>query len=293
MVNLDIVKIDLITLFGGKEHCVKAFSLVIPVAVGLAACLAEKHVSGKVTDFETDRPIQGATIRAAQHGWGISNGSLVWDKDYSTYTETDAAGAFTIGYRHGQSVNLWVEHQGYQRFQGWYPKNASVRVRLKQRIEGLKALPSGFLRLGQKTDGSYYGWDFATGRLATSADGADVFPESVELGSRGNMRLRVSGDGGIRFVSREELGVDHMFLIYTDTAPAVGYQATAELDFESDGGIYFVKTRDGEHYAKFEFIPTAFAMESAPDIARDLSLHYVYNPGGTRDLRYQGIGSSR
>ena len=107
------------------------------------------------------------------------------------------------------------------------------------------------------------------------------------------MRIRAAGEGGIRFVAREELGVDNMFLIYTDTAPLDGYESTAELDFDSDGGIYFVKTRDGEQYAKFEFIPTAFAMESATDIARDLSLHYVYNPDGSRDLRYQGIGSSR
>ena len=267
--------------------------LAILALLSCSGCLTEKHVTGTVTDFETNRPIRGATIRAAQHGWGLSNGSLVWDKDYSTYTTTDERGEFTIGYRFGSSVSLWLEHQGYQRFQSWYPRNADVRIRLKQRFEGLKALPSGFLRLGEKTDGSYYGWDFSNGRLADSPDDADIFPESVERGTRRNMRIRASGDGGIRFVSREELGVDNMFLIYTDTAPADGYVATAELDFGSDGGIYFVRTRDGQHFAKFEFIPTAFAMESAPDIARDLSLHYVYNPEGTRDLRYQGIGSSR
>jgi hypothetical protein len=59
-----------------------------------------------VTDFETNRPIPGATIRAAQHGWGINIESLVWGKDYSTYTTIDSAGAFTIGYRHGTSANL-------------------------------------------------------------------------------------------------------------------------------------------------------------------------------------------
>ena len=267
--------------------------LAILALLSSTGCLTEKYVSGRVTDFETNRPIQGATIRAAQHGWGLSNGSLVWDKDYSTYTSTDERGAFTVGYRRGSSVNLWVVHQGYQRFQMWYPKNADVHIRLKRRIEGLRALPSGFLRLGQKTDGSLYGWDFSSGRLAATPDTADIFPESVESGSRGNMRLRTSGDGGIRFVSREELGVDNMFLIYTDTAPLDGYQPTAELDFGSNGGIYFVRTRDGQHFAKFEFIPTAFAMEAAPDIARDISLHYVYNPEGMRDLRYQGIGSSR
>jgi hypothetical protein len=274
-----------------KPRIVSGFALLALLSSG--GCLTEKHVSGRVTDFETNQPIAGATIRAAQHGWGFNNGNLVWDKDYSTYTTAEEGGGFTIGYRFGSSVNLWVEHQGYQRFQSWYPHNADVRIRLKQRTEGLKALPSGFLRLGEKTDGSYYGWDFSSGRLATTVDHADIFPESLEHGSRGNIRIRSSGDGGIRFVPREELGVDNMFLIYTDTAPADGYETTAELDFGSNGGIYFVRTRDGQHFAKFEFIPTAFAMESEPDIARDLSLHYIFNPDGTRDLRYQGIGSTR
>ena len=258
-----------------------------------AGCWGEKQVSGSVRDFKTDQPIEGARIRAAQHGFGISDGSLVWDKDYSTYTSSDARGAFTITYRSGSSVKLSVERQGYQRFEHWYPRDAEARIRLKRRVEGLKALPGGFLRLGQKTDGSYYGWDFSTGQLATTPEDADLLPEYVDPDTRGNMRIRASGDGGIRFVPREELGVDAMFLIYSDRAPADGYTASAELDFRSAGGIYFVRTRDGAHFAKFEFVPTAFAMNAAPDIARDLSLHYVYNPAGTRDLRYQGIGSGR
>jgi len=256
-------------------------------------CLVGKTVSGTVTDFETGRGIQGATIRAAQHGWGISNGNLVWDKDYSSFATTDEQGRFTIGYRRGSSANLWAESPGYQRFQAWYPRNANATIRLKRRIAGLKALPSGFLRLGRKTDGSYYGWDFAAGQLATTADEADIYPTSAEPESKGNMRIRARGAGGIRFVPSAELGVDNMFLVYTDTAPASGYEPSAELDFESEGGIYFVRTRDGTHYAKFEFIPTAFFMESGPDIARDLSLHYVYNPDGTRDLRYQTIGPTQ
>ena len=259
----------------------------------LTGCLIEKTVSGTVTDFETNHPIHGATIRAAQHGWGISNGTLVWDKDYSSHATTDEQGRFTIGYRRGSSANLWAESPGYQRFQAWYPRNATARIRLKRRTEGLKAFPSGFLRLGRKTDGSFYGWDFASGQLTTTADEADIYPTSAEPGSKGNMRIRASGAGGIRFVPRAELGVDNMFLVYTDTAPAYGYEPSAELDFESEGGIYFVRTRDGTHYAKLEFIPTAFFMETGPDIARDLSLHYVYNPDGTRDLKYQTVGATQ
>lgn len=55
------------------------------------------------------------------------------------------------------------------------------------------------------------------------------------------------------------------------------------------GGVLFVNTRD-DRYAKIEFYPDAFFMESAPDILRDLSLRYVYDPDGSRDLRFQEAG---
>jgi len=50
-----------------------------------------------------------------------------------------------------------------------------------------------------------------------------------------------------------------------------------------------VHTQD-DRYAKIEFYPDAFFMEPAPDILRDLTLRYVYNPDGSRDLRFQEAG---
>jgi len=262
--------------------------LALLAAVCLLAgggCRFEKQISGRVTDYTTGEPLQGAVVSTAQTGWGIRRGSLVWDKTHVTQARTGSAGDFTIHYRVGDSAKLAVDLDGYQHYQSWYAPDARILVRLKRLLQDYKPLPQGFLRLGQRVDGSYYGWNFSRAALADAA-GADIIPDRVEPSTRGSMRLRAAEPGGIRYVTREALGVDDQFLSYTDDAPPEGYQESVELDFGSGGGVLFVHTRDG-CYAKIEFYPDAFFTESAADILRDLSLRYVYNPDGFRELRFQ------
>lgn len=244
-------------------------------------------IEGVVTDYETGEPIRGATVTALQHGWGVSNGQLVWDKDKSVSVETDEAGTFAVGFRSWSGVRLRSRAPGYQRFEASWARGDHSEIRLKRRVEGARPLPGGFLRLGIREDGTMYGWDFSTGEVATSPEEADLFPVSVDRDARGTITFRATGAGGLRFVSREELGVDAQFLVYTDVAPEDGYTMTAVIDFSSEGGVFFVRTRDGERFAKFAFTPSAFAQMLDPGVARDLALQYVYNPDGSRDLLYQ------
>ena len=201
-------------------------------------------------------------------------------------------GAFDLRYRVGDSVLLLVKQPGYQSFRNHYERDARVRVRLKPLIANYRPLPNGYLNVGLKTDGSFYGWDFATGKLTSDPAEADLFPEQVDADHRGPIRLRAAGLGGIRFVPRAELGVDDQFLSYGDTAPADAYARQVVLDFTGDGGLYFVRTRDGGHYAKVAFSPWSFFMDAGPDVQRDLSLRYVYNPDGGTDLRFQETGAA-
>ncbi len=251
------------------------------------SCSPRAVVQGTVTAFEDGAPLAGATVTAVQHGWGFSNGTLVWDKDKSVSVTTDASGDFAVSVRAGSSVKLRVRHPGYQRFETWYERGAQPGIRLKERIDVPRVVPTGSLRLGLRDDGSTYGWSFARGEVAASDTAADVLPVSVSPEPRGVITLRATGRGGIRFVPKSELGVDDLFLVYTDEAPEDGYSDTATIDFSSEGGVYFVRTRDGAHYAKFVFTPSAFAMMPGPGIVRDLTLQYVYNPDGSRNLLYQ------
>ena len=261
-------------------------ALLLAGLLAAGGCRFEKQVSGLVTDYDSGEPLQGALVSTAQTGWGFSRGSLVWDKTHVTQTQTGPDGEFTIHYRVGDSAKLAVSLDGYQYYQSWYAANSRIHARLKRLLQDYEPLPQGFLRLGRRVDGSYYGWNFSRAGMATSAD-ADIIPVAVEPSTRGRMRLQA--EGGIHYLSREALGVDNQFLSYADAAPLEGYRNTVELDFTSGGGVLFVRTR-ANRFAKIEFNPGAFFMESTPDIARDLTLRYVYNPDGRRDLRFQENG---
>lgn len=244
-------------------------------------------IDGTVTDYHTGAPIGGAEVTSVEHGWGFSDGSLVWDKDKSSAVTTAPDGTFTARFRNGASAKLRVRSRGYQAFESVYARGADVGIRLKRRVEDAPVLPSGFLQLGLMDDGTTYGWNFARGEIARSPEDADILPVTVGEGARDAITFRALGEGGIRFVPARELGVDDLFLVYTDEAPADGYQDTAMIDFTSEGGVYFVRTRDGGHYAKFAFTPTAFGQIHDPGSVRDLALHFVYNPDGSRNLLYQ------
>lgn len=269
----------------------RATRLLGALAAGVITqgCAIERTVTGAVVDYETGVPIGGAEVTAVQHGWGFSSGSLVWDKDKSTMVATDAAGRFVAPFRWASSVRLRARAPGYQRFEAYYAAGDTVRIRLKERVADAPVLPSGFLRLGLRTDGTFYGWDFSRGAIASSAEGADILPVRMGEGSRDAITIRAGGAGGILFVPRSELGVDAMFLVYSDEAPEEGYEAEAVIDFGSEGGIYFVRTGDGEHYAKFAFTPSGFGQTVEADVTRDLSLHFVFAPDGSRRLLYQTI----
>ena len=81
----------------------------------------------------------------------------------------------------------------------------------------------------------------------------------VDGDTRGPILLRACGRGGLGYVTAESLGVMSDYLVYADTAPEDGYVNELLLDFKTRGGVVFVRTRDGAHYAKFEF--TAIASE--------------------------------
>jgi hypothetical protein len=261
-------------------------SLLAAALVAAAACRSAKTITGGVYDFDSARPLGHVPVRVVQSGWGVSGGGLVWDKEYVSTDTTDAKGAFRVRYRVGGSANVIVAMAGYNEFRHGYEPASEIRIRLKAIAADAKVLPTGFLRLGEYVDGRVYGWDFASAQLTTTADGADLIPDSIATGDRGFMRIRAPGKGGIRFVAQAALGVDGQFLVYSGSAPDTGYLPVADLDFAGDGGVYFVRTRDGAHYAKFEFTPSAIGWTAARDIRRDLMLRYVYNPTGSPDLRH-------
>ena len=257
------------------------------VALSASGCRFDKTVSGRVLDYETGTPLANVDVRVSQSGWGFSNGSVVWDKSYETSAPTDANGAFTVHYRVGSSASVTASHNDYSEFQHYYEPNSFVALKLKRLTQNYVPLPNKYASVGVRTDGRFIGWDFATATSPSTSDSCDVIATYVEPGSRATMKIGARGNGGLLFVPQKILGVDADYLVFADAAPDTGYVREVTLDFRGTGGLIFVRTRDGGHYAKIEFTPFAFASHSDPTIGRVLDLRYVYNPAPSRALVYQ------
>jgi len=260
---------------------------------GLLACgcQQEHRIAGRVSDFDTGQPLAGVELTARQSGWGLSDGSLVWDKAFPYTAVTDAQGRFELRYRHGASAQLWLTAPAYQRLVFWSGPAADLRIPLKRLHPDYAPPTTGFLAFGQTRDGRFYGWDFSRCATVDDPQQADLIPVSVAPGRRAPVALAAGGEGGIQCRSYAELGVPGQPLSYSDTAPESGYRRHVVLNFEPEqGGVCFVRTRDGRHYAKFAYTPESFGARSHPSIARDVMFRFVYNPAGSPDLSYQEEG---
>ena len=103
---------------------VRIFIAVVAFTVLVAGWIsfAPKTVRGRVIDSDTSAGIEGVTVKGLQRGWGWSNGSLVWDKDYTYITHTDADGSFALSYsRGGSSIRLQFYKDGYRSTKAGYP----------------------------------------------------------------------------------------------------------------------------------------------------------------------------
>lgn len=252
-----------------------------------ASCQATKTIHGRVVDYETHAPLAGVDIFANQSGWGTSGGSVVWDKEYRYRAESGPAGEFVLHYRVGAVARLTVDREGYNRFSGYATPGERIDILLKRLPARHVRLPHGQLRFGLKKDGSRYGWSFDHATIASSCADADVIPEGVDDEPRGPILIRACGRGGLRLIPAEALGAQTDFLVYADSAFEEGYARQLLLDFSGRGGIVFVRTRDGMHYAKFEFQPQAFGSFLDADVKRDVAFSYVFDPGGSRYLPFE------
>src|SRR5512138_1164228 len=146
--------------------------LVVALAFGVAR--RTKTIRGRVTDFETHEPLSGVPVFAYQSGWGVSGGSIVWDKSYPYRDVTGTTGEFTLHYRVGSSAHLGVDLDGYHAIRHWAEPGSRVEIRLKRLPPPHRWLPPGEVRFGLKKDGSTYGFAFDRAATASSCDDADV-----------------------------------------------------------------------------------------------------------------------
>ncbi len=264
--------------------------IAILSAIGLAGCSSENHIDGIVVDYDTRHPVEGVRVKALQTGWKISMDSVVWDHTYTFSTVTDAEGKFRLTYDVGSSAKIQTAKEEFVPFDGWFEANTTQTIKIKRRDPHYKRSQFGVLRLGVR-DHKPFGWNFEKGEITFDPGTADLFPNFESKQDWSPIQIQTFGEGGLLFRSREELEVSADFLVYTDEAPKEGYEQVSRLDLNETGGVYFVRLRDGSHFAKFEFNPGAYATEGGSSGYSQgnwgLLLMYVYNRDGGRYLKYE------
>ena len=259
----------------------------------LSACSEQKFIEGSVVDYQTGASLEGVTVRARQTGWDFSRfPAVVWDRTYDFEELTDKNGKFHIVYDVGTSAHLWAEKEGYVRFIAWYPENTSITIKLKAKDPNYVRLDEQLIEIGMKNF-KPYGWVFDEKRITFDEGEADLFPEFSTTQEFLKFDFTVGAPGGIVFISGKELGVESNWMVYADTAPDSGYGSSVRLIAKSNdpGGIYFVRTRDGNHYAKFDFDPQSFGVQGSEKNFKNgtwaLLLTAIYNDDGSTNLRFE------
>ena len=63
---------------------------------------------------ESGNPLRNVSVQACYSGWGFSQGSFVWDKDYcSEITQTNHDGSFVISFNGPDSSRLTASREGW------------------------------------------------------------------------------------------------------------------------------------------------------------------------------------
>lgn len=250
-----------------------------------------QHMTGHVKDYDTGEPIQDAQVITGRTGWGIgNNGVPIWDKEYVQQVKTEADGSFHITAEVGDMATLRVNKEGYVYYLGNHLPNEPIEIQLKFINTDDTLLSIHMMQVGFE-QGRPYGWIFSERRTTFDPIEADIIPLPQSTFDQNTITLTTPGNGGIQSVSVQDLGIQSDFLVYPDWAPATGYGSQVTLKIESgspdDAHIYFVRTRDGHHYAKFLFNPASFSAQKKQQNTWDVLFSSVYNPEGSRQLVYR------
>ena len=227
-------------------------------AIILGAC--SPTVSGEVRDATSDRPIAHAIVEVTTSGWGMRDGGLVWEKDYSYRAETGDDGRFRV---HGVDGG----HQLAVRAPGYPPLQTSLCSRVPMTVYVGGSFDGGDvgkqLSIGTDGAGARVGWRF-------DGKGAQVSEADADL-----VALRPGASDNVKMPLRAPFGM--AFLPGTGNPPrepGSGYATERTLDL-LDCGWLFVRTRGAGT------VPVrigSFGLDEPLEGGRYLTLSYAARP---------------
>lgn len=251
------------------------------VALVVSACVpVEQEYSGQVIDAATGAPVASAEVVIWSRAWGISEGSLVWDKQYTSRAAAGSDGRFSVVHRGATSPRLCARAPGYETVAldltstTWEP-----RVGLVQSRPVPSSIRTGLLLLGNNAAGETVGWNFA--------EAATLEPDRADLLLRSAPRLHAPmtlfAPGGVRVAPPPRHGAG----VSDGEAPESGYLTEMTVDPQRTKTV-FVKTRDGRHYARLE-LSGELSLSLYPPGQKALQIRYVFDPAGGRFLRSEAL----
>jgi hypothetical protein len=235
----------------------------------------QKKVVGRVVSSDAWMPVGDAMV-------AIESSSPADEKGVGQYVRTDMEGKFAAEIK-GTWVSIRVWKPGYS-LQGLGLDSGDVRdgevvIKLREmtRTNWLSVRDDFFeLKPGN-------GFSFNKGEVVS--DGSDADIGFYKHGDAEKIILRAADKGGIIF--RRADG-DANFT-NSPVAPLTGYQKELTVDFadKQSSGFFYVRTRDGAHYAKFSFSLSsriADGTDSYLDFEQPARITWAYQPDGTRNL---------
>jgi len=245
---------------------------VLALTIGLfqAATYWTKDVRGKVIRADTGLPIENAFV-AVESGFD-------WEEQgIGSYVKTDADGQFTAKARGSASIRIWK--QGYALGGILVPNVADldrhgVVIRVRE-LSASSLIPENNDREGW---GAGDGFSFQQGKIvAADSEQADI--ALVDSG-QGELFVESRGNGGLVYQAYDEAHD----LYNTPEAPISGYES--RLPLNTGMGLYYVKTRDGKHYAKVRVMRGQKMTQHGSDFSY-YWLNWAFQPDGTRDLEIE------
>lgn len=230
-------------------------------------------ISGKVISANTKMPISDVMV-------AVESGMPDEETGFGSYVKTDGGGKFAAKAKGKVSISVWKP--GYA-MHGTYAGYAFTLLDREIIIEIRELTPTNWIT---EHDAFYklkpsHGFSFSLGQVVNGSN-PDVDILVVQnADDLSTAIIEAQGEGRIIFQPFD----DKVDFYNSPEAPSTGYQKQTPINL-SQPGLYFVRTRDGKHYAKFRLLVDLVHPPSGPSYL-DLEtarLLWAYQPDGTRNL---------
>lgn len=210
----------------------------------------------------------------------IESGMPNEETGLGSYVRTDSEGRFVAKVRGRILIAAWKLGYALRSLSGTDVSTATDRDII---IELRELTPTGSV---PEQDAFYslksgLGFSFSSGEVvsASKTDADIVLVQKAE--DPISPILETQGEGGIIF----QPFYDTVDFYNTPEAPSAGYQKQSHIN-RTQAGVYFVRTRDGKHYAKFRLLVELAQPPQGPPYLdfESARLLWAYQPDGTRNL---------